>query len=243
MQDLAFGARVRSVRVRLGLRQRDVAVRAGVSDGTVSRVERGHLDTLSLRTLRAVASALEIRVDLVPRWRGGDLERAVSARHSRLAEACVRWLGGFAGWVVRPEVSFSIYGERGIIDLLAWHQAHRALLVVELKTEIVDVGEIIGTLDRKARLAPGVANGLGWDPDTVSVCLIIADGRTNRRRLHDHGATFRSAFPDDGRRLRAWLRVPARRVAAIAFLPDRHPRAARPTGSATCRVRNPASLG
>ena len=243
MQDLAFGVRVRSVRVRLGMQQVEVATHAGVSDGTVSRIERGHLDSVSLRVLRAVASALEIRVDLVPRWRGGDLERVVSARHARLAEASIRWLGEFAGWIVRPEISFSIYGERGIIDLLAWHEDRRALLVIELKTEIVDVGETIGTLDRKARLAKTVAADLGWAADSVSVGLIVADGRTNHRRLSDHAATFRSALPDDGRRLRGWLRTPIGRVKALTFLPYRHPRTARPTGSASCGGRRRSAEG
>ncbi|MEO8468155.1 MAG: helix-turn-helix transcriptional regulator [Chloroflexota bacterium] len=237
MQDLAFGNRLRSVRVRLGMQQVEVARRAGVSDGTVSRIERGHLDSVSIRSLRAVASALEIRVDLTPRWRGGDLERAVSARHARLAETAIRWLTDHLGWAVRPEVSFSIYGERGIIDLLAWHEARRALLVIELKTEIVDVGETIGTLDRKARLAGAVAADLGWAADAVSVCLIVADGRSNHRRLSDHAATFRAALPDDGRRLRGWLRDPIGRLLALTFLPDRHRSTARPTGSASCRVR------
>ena len=48
-------------------------------------------------------------------------------------------------WVVRPEVSFSIYGERGVIDVLAWHPARRAILVIELKTELVDINELMGT--------------------------------------------------------------------------------------------------
>lgn len=243
MQDLAVGARMRSVRVRLGMQQAEVATRARVSDGTVSRIERGYLDTVSLRTLRAVASALEIRVDVVPRWRGGDLERAVSARHARLAEAAVLWLADIPGWAVRPEISFSIYGERGIIDLLAWHEGRRALLVIELKTEIVDVGETIGTLDRKARLAGTVAADLGWVAETSSVCLLVSDKRTNHRRLSEHAATFRAALPDDGRRLRAWLRTPIGRIQALTFLPDRHPGTARPTGSARCRVRRQRADG
>ena len=106
MQDIQLGARFRGVRLRLGLRQQDVAARARVSDASVSRIERGHLDALSLRTLRAVAAVLEIRVELLPRWRGGDLDRMVSARHARLAEVVVRWLRGADGWAVRPEVSF-----------------------------------------------------------------------------------------------------------------------------------------
>jgi hypothetical protein len=41
----------------------------------VSLIERGHLDTLSLRTMRRVAAVLDVRLDLVARWRGGELDR------------------------------------------------------------------------------------------------------------------------------------------------------------------------
>ena len=177
---------MRAIRLRRGQRQADLARLAGASRGSVSRLERGHLETLSVRAIRAIAGALEIKVDMVPRWRGGDLERVVSGRHAALAEAVVGRLVAF-GWTVRPEVSFSIYGERGIIDLFAWRADIRSLLVIELKTEIVDVGETIGTLDRKARLATTVATDLGWAADRCSACLIVADGRTNHRRLSAHG--------------------------------------------------------
>jgi hypothetical protein len=79
-----------------------------------------------------------VRIDLVARWRGGDLDRLVNARHAALHEAVGRTLSEVAGREYAPEVSFSVYGERGIIDILAWHGASRALLVIELKTEIVD---------------------------------------------------------------------------------------------------------
>jgi transcriptional regulator with XRE-family HTH domain len=236
MQDIQLGARFRATRIRLGLRQLDVARQAGVSDATVSRLERGHLDTLSVGSIRAVAGTLEIRVELLPRWRGGDLDRLVNARHARLAECYVGRLEAPGGWTVRPEVSFAIFGERGIIDLLAWHAARCALLVVELKTEIVDVGELLGTLDRKARLARRIASDLDWQARSVSVALIVAEGHTNHRRIEAHRAVFRAALPDDGRRLRGWLRDPIGRVAAIAFVPDRHPGKLRTAMSTPRRV-------
>lgn len=243
MDDVAFGTRVRAARLRLGLRQADVAARAGVSDATVSRIERGHLDPLSLRAIRAVAAILEIRVDVVPRWRAGDLERMVSARHARLAETFARRLESTAGWTFRPEVSFAVYGERGVIDLLAWHAGRRALLVIELKTDIVDVGEILGTLDRKARLARGIAADLGWVAEAVSVALIVGAGSTNRRRVEAHARVFRAALPDDGRRLRGWLADPAGRVAVLAFVPDRHPGSVRTGLSTPRRVRTRPRAG
>ena len=59
-------------------------------------------------------------------------------------------------------MSFSIGRERGVIDSLAVHAASRASLVIELKTEIVDVNELIATFDRKARLAQRIATERGW---------------------------------------------------------------------------------
>ena len=223
MQDIQLGARVRAIRLRRGQRQADLARLAGASRGSVSRLERGHLETLSVRAIRAIAGALEIKVDMVPRWRGGDLERVVSGRHAALAEAVVGRLVAF-GWTVRPEVSFSIYGERGIIDLLAWRADVRSLLVIELKTEIVDVGELLGTLDRKVRLAPQIALDLGWRPSVVSEAVVIAESRTNHRRVAEHVATLRSALPDDGRRLRGWLATPLTPIRALAFMTDARPR-------------------
>lgn len=210
---------------------------------TVSRIERGHLEALSVRTIRSVASVLEIRADIMPRWRGGDLDRLVNASHARLAQVVVARFGASGGWEVRPEVSFSIYGERGVIDLLAWHRECRALLVVELKTAIIDVGELLGTLDRKARLARDVAGRFGWTPEDVSVALVVAEGRTNRRRVADHVDVFRSALPDDGRRLAAWLRRPVGSVAGLMFLPDERPRSLGQPIATLRRVRRPRPVG
>jgi transcriptional regulator with XRE-family HTH domain len=183
MDDQRFGATIRAIRIRRRLRQEDLAQLAGVSRATVSRLERGHLDTVSLASIRAVAKALDVRVDLMPRWRGGDLDRLLNARHSALHEQVARSFARLPGWLAEPEVSFAIHGERGIIDILAWHSARRALLVIELKTEIADVNELVGTIDRKRRLADKVARERGWDVGagvttsaTTSVWVIVAPG-------------------------------------------------------------------
>ena len=120
----------------------------------------------------------------------------LNARHSELHELVARWFAEeLPEWVLAPEVSFAIYGERGVIDILAWHEPTRSLLVIELKTAIADVNELLGTMDRKKRLAAQVARDRGWDPLTVSQWLIVADTRTNRRRLDAHMTVIRNAFP------------------------------------------------
>lgn len=52
-----------------GLAQRDLADAAGVSQSVVSRAEAGHFDTLSVRVIRRVFAALDVRLDLNARWR------------------------------------------------------------------------------------------------------------------------------------------------------------------------------
>jgi transcriptional regulator with XRE-family HTH domain len=217
MDDQQVGIAIRTVRIRRRKRQRDIATEARVSASTVSRIERGRLDEVAVGTLRRVCARLELRVDVRVRSRGGDLDRMVSARHARLVEAIVARLRlDTSGWEVVPEASFSIWGERGVIDILAWHAGRRALLVIEVKTEIVDVGEMLGTLDRKRRLAREVAVQRGWDPDAVSAWLVVAESRTNERRIAAHRETLRAAYPEDGRRMRAWLAQPQGSVAAMS---------------------------
>ena len=221
MEDQRVGAAFRAARIRRRLRQSDLAVAAGTSRGSVSRIERGHFDTLALRTVRAVATVLEIRLQLVPRWRGGELDRLLSARHSALHESVARaFRATWPDWIMVPEVSFSIWGERGIIDVLAWHAQRRALLVIELKTEIVDANELIGTIDRKRRLAGEVARERGWEAASTSVWVIVSASRTNRRRIEAHGAMLRAAFPTRGRAIRPWLRAPKGPIAALSSWTD-----------------------
>ncbi len=228
---------IRAARLRRGWRQFDLAAAAGVSDVTVSRIERGHLGSLTFRIVRQVVAELEVRVEVLPRSRSADLDRIVNARHAALAEAVIAWLSALPGWEVRPEVSFAVYGERGVIDILAWHAGRRALLVIELKTEIVDVGEIVGTLDRKRRLGATIAERFGWAPASVSTWLIVGEGMTNRRRVEAHGATFRAALPDDGRRGRAWLAEPAGELRALTYFSNRHTRTVRSGFRTVRRVR------
>lgn len=225
MDDQRVGSALRAIRIKRGLRQADVARAAGLSAATISRLERGHVEAFTLESIRAVAKALDVRMDLTPRWRAGDLDRLLNARHSRLHELVARSFRELPDWVTEPEVSFAVYRERGVIDILAWHPGRRMLLVIELKTDIADVNELVGTVDRKRRLAIQVAAERGWPvgKDTaVSVWVIVAAGPTNRRRVQAHGAMLRAAFPSDGRSIAGWLRNPGRPIRALSFWSELH---------------------
>ena len=224
MDDHQIGTSLRSIRIRRRWTQQQLAETAGVSRHVVGRVERGRAATVAVGALRSVAAALDARLSLAVQWQGGDLPRLVNSRHSALHEAAARMFDALDGWVVEPEVSFSIYGERGVIDLLAWHPGRRALLVIELKTELVDINDLMGSVDRKRRLAERIALDRGWRPASVSTWVAIADVRTNRRAVARFAATLRAKFPADGRTMRGWLRDPVARIDALGFVSFGRPR-------------------
>jgi len=244
VDDFRLAAAIRQVRQSRGWRQVDLAERCGRSKSVISRLEHGDVGSQSIDTVRAVAQALEIRVDLVPRWRAGDLDRLLNRAHSGLHESVAqafrtRW----PAWNLIPEATFSVYGERGSIDLLAWHPGRRALLVVELKTAIVDVNELLSTLDRKRRLAGRIAADHGWDPHAVSAWLIVTNDRTNRRRVIAHAAMLGSALPDGRATLLRWLRDPTGRVAGHSFWTGSRPEGRSQARGPTRRIRgHPSSV-
>ena len=219
MEDLAIGRLLRELRVRLGWPQAVVAERAAISRSAYSEIERGRLEGVPIGKLRRVAAVLEVRLTVEPRWRGAGVDRVMSSRHASMADAVVKVLGR-AAWEVRPEVSFNYYGERGVVDLVAWHAESRTLLLVELKTELVDLNELLAVTDRRRRLAARIAEPLGWTPRLVGEWVVVAESRTNRRRLAAVRSSIRAALPDDGHALAAWLVRPVGSIAALSFLAD-----------------------
>ena len=222
MNDQRVGHVLRLLRQRKGWRQQDLGTRAGVSATLIARIERGALATIPLGKVRRVAETLGARFDTIVRWQGADLGRLLDARHAAMHEAMARFLRGLDGWQFEPEVSFSIYGERGIIDILAWHPGRRMLLVIELKTEVVEVSGLLGTMDQRRRLAREIGARFGWQAADVSTWLVVADSRTNRRSVSAHANVLRAKMPVDGRRIGHWLRDPSTRIDALSFLPNQH---------------------
>lgn len=219
MDGSRIGRGLRSIRIRANATQKKVAEGAKVPRAVVAAVERGDFAGVQVGQLLAIALELKADIDIVLRWNGTELDSLLNAGHSAMHELVVGILTA-AGWDVAPERSFSIWGERGVIDLLAWHAATRTLLIVELKMEIVEVQRLIGTVDRYRRLAPQVVRDLGWEPLTVSVWVAVAESPTNRRRLGEHAAVLRAAFPSDGRTVAGWLRSPSGSLRALSFLSD-----------------------
>jgi transcriptional regulator with XRE-family HTH domain len=207
VDEIAFGRGLKALRLRKRLRQDDLAAEAGVSRGAIARIEQGHASSVTVETLEKVARPLGARVVCRLTWQGEGLDRLLDADHAAIVEQVVRILGD-ARWLVATEVSFNHFGERGSIDILAFHPATQLVLVVEVKSVVPDVQATLVTLDRKERLALQIASGRGWDAVAVAKLLVIRDDRTARRRIEQHARTFGNAFPDRIARIRAWLRAP-----------------------------------
>ena len=184
MNDARIGQALRALRQRRGLRQSEVAVAAGVSQSTISNIESGRLAGLPVATIRRIFAAVDAGFEGMVQWRGAGLDRLLDARHSALVAASVRRLGD-AGWDTRVETTYSIYGERGSIDVLGAFVQRRAVLVEEVKSELASLEETIRKLDEKVRLVKEQIGKreFGWRPESVGRLLVLPDSTTARRRV------------------------------------------------------------
>ena len=208
MDSVRVGRVIRALRIHRGWRQLDLAGRVRVSQSLIARVERGGAGRVTVDTLERVAAALDARLVVRVDWQGEAADRLLDADHAALVEEVLSILRG-AGWECLPEVTFAAPGERGSIDVLAWHAASATLLVVEVKSVVSDVQGTISTFDRKLRHADSVARAGGWRPARVAALLVIGESRTSRRRVEAHASTFAARFPDRGRTTRRFLARPA----------------------------------
>jgi len=219
MDTIRLGRQARALRRRRGWRQVDLAIAAKLSRGRISRVELGRADELTLASLDAIAKALGARLNVAMTWNGESLDRLLDADHAAIVEVVAATLRRLE-WQVAVEVSFNVRGEWGSIDVLAFHPATGVILVVEVKTVVPDLQATIFTLDRKTRLALEIAAERGWRGRSAGRILVVADGRTARRRVAAHSATFETAFPARTAAVKRWLRapVPGRAFSGIWFL-------------------------
>ena len=237
------GRRIRALRHYRGWRQADLAARSGESRDVVSRVERGRIDDMPFRRVAAIARALDADLVVSVRWRGGELDRLLDEGHAAVLGRVAELLGA-SGWITESEVTYSVYGERGSIDILAWHGPTRTLLVIEIKTELTSVEATLRKHDEKVRLGARIAaERFGWRAASTARLLVLPNVSTARRRVERHGAVLGTAYPFRGEMLRAWLRHPTdirasgRPVSGILFVSLAYPVRGRSRAISRKRVR------
>jgi transcriptional regulator with XRE-family HTH domain len=243
VEKVRLGSAYRAIRIELRLRQEDVARQARVCQQTVSRIERGRLGSLTVDTLLAVAGALEADLRVTLEWRGAKLPRLLDRRHARLQDAVARLLMD-SGWDVTIEETFNHFGERGSVDILAWRADVQALLVIEIKSELVDLQDTVASMDRKLRVVPQIVRrDRGWQARSIAGVLVLPDAKLARSAVAEHAALMGAAFPARTLEVRRWIGAPAGRLRGIWFVANTPGGSVARSGGPTRRVykrRKPA---
>lgn len=119
----------RLLRHRSGLTQEDLADRAGVARWKIVKLEAGAIAGLRFGDVELLFAALDGRLDVRAWYHGAAGDRLLDELHAGLLGGTAAYLNS-QHWLTKVEVTFSRYGERGSIDLLAWHAGTQALILV-----------------------------------------------------------------------------------------------------------------
>lgn len=192
---------VRDVRVALGWSQRALAERTRLAQSTISRIERAALVDLTFVTAANVLDALGVRAAL-------DLRTPFIADHHHQRDAgharCIAYVSRRLrrlGWVTLAEVEIVTGTSHGWIDVLAYRESDSRLLVIEVKTDLRDVGQAERHLAWYERAAWAAAHRQGWRPTQVTSALLVLATGAVHERLAANREHLRQAFPMSAREL------------------------------------------
>ena len=168
--------------------------------GDIKSVESGRAADVRLGRIRSILAAQD------GRFRVTDLVEKGRRRTNCLTDVTLRWSSDVValmkarGWDVYAEVSFSEFGERGSIDVLALRSDLSVALVLEIKTAIGSLEETNRVFDAKVRLAPAIVQKrFGWRPKVVGCALVlparIDPSPNNRSARADYAGALSGAWP------------------------------------------------
>jgi transcriptional regulator with XRE-family HTH domain len=199
----ALGATVTEIRTAIRWSQRELSRRTGIPQSTISRIERGRLADPPLATVEVLVAALggRLRIEVDAPYLGERRSQHDPA-HARMSGYVARRLE-VARWRIASEVEVGGNRSRGWIDLLAFNPVTRLLIVIELKTEIHDLGQIDRTLGWYEREAWTAARRLGWRPTRVTRCLLLLMTDQNDATVHFNRESLRRLYPTRARALAA----------------------------------------
>jgi transcriptional regulator with XRE-family HTH domain len=201
---------IRATRRKLGWSQARLAERCGLAQSTISLIERALAVEVPLATLVRVLHVLDVETELVLRPpQVGGRGRQRDAAHARCVAHVRGRLEGL-GWQVATEVPVTSGRWRGWIDILAYHPDEHVLLIIEVKTEIRDVGEIDRQLGWYEREAWAAARQLGWRPRSSTGALLLLMTAANDERLRENRDAFAQAYAVRAQDLVALVAEPRR---------------------------------
>ncbi|HEX2755972.1 MAG TPA: helix-turn-helix transcriptional regulator [Candidatus Limnocylindrales bacterium] len=198
---LRVGAIVKDLRLAIRWSQRELAARSGVSQSLISAIENGRVRAMTFVTIQTLVETMGGRLIVdVARPFLGDRPLQGDAAHAR----CVSFVAGRlrrAGWQVATEIEIGGDRSRGWIDVLAFDPRTGVVLVIEVKTEIHDVGGIERALGWYEREAWTAARRRGWQPRSTVGFLVLLATAANDERLQENRSAFAAGFPTRARSL------------------------------------------
>ncbi len=194
-----IGIALRDARRAQGVRQRDVAERAGLTQSHVSRIERGLEPGTPLSTLCSLSAAVGVQLAAFIEARPG---ATLPRDHEHLRrQALVIDTARAGGWRGEPEALVTVPGgQPRSVDVLLARDAPRECAVTEIWDLMPDIGDAMRGLEAKVE---AVRRRLGpeW---RVTGLLVVRATRRNRELVHRFGALFRARYPASSS---AWLRA------------------------------------
>jgi transcriptional regulator with XRE-family HTH domain len=210
---VTFGRACLDVRARLGLSLEEVAPAAGITPSYLARIERG-IANPTVDTVQRISDALGIQLFLdvrPPVFLGSrPIRDLVHARCSAYVDRRLR----ADGWSTSREMALIDGRYRGWIDLLAFDPTTGALLVIEVKTRVEDIGSLERQLGWYERAAPDLALARGWSVRSIRSVVLLLASEEIERALHVNRDVLAVAFPLRGDVLHP-IEVPGRGLALI----------------------------
>jgi transcriptional regulator with XRE-family HTH domain len=178
-----LGARARRARLAAHRTQRDVAMEAGVSQSSVSRIELGRGANVPLATWERVAAAVGLEFDAVFRPALERPDHAIQMRCHRMV-ADLAGQGAWSAWTIstpddpaHTETILERQERHEVAIVRAWD------VLGDVETAIEDVKR---RLDQERR-----TRGDAW---RVNGAVVVAATGENRRRLTETGLPVARAF-------------------------------------------------
>lgn len=199
---LREGAKVRRARKRRSWTQNELGARIGLSQSSISHLERGDGGSLSVQSWQRVAIACQLPLNLEL---GRDpKEEPADAGHLAVQELVLR-VGRLAGYArtfelpTRP-ANPSLSTDVGLID-----DRRRLLIQVECVNTFGNINASIRSSHRKRAEAEELAIAMGHGaPYVVHQCWVIRATRRNRQLLSTYPELFASRFTGSSR---AWVKA------------------------------------
>jgi transcriptional regulator with XRE-family HTH domain len=193
-----LGGEVRAMRRRRRWSQADLARRAGLGRGVVTRLERG-VGRLDLEVMERISIVLGVTLNVSlgrdPR------EDVADAGHLAMQELVLK-LGRATGFDRQLELATRPAESWRSIDVVLVSEARRAAIAIECWNTIGDVGAAARSSSRKLADLEQAAVGRWGEDARAALVWVVRDSLRNRGLVARYPEAFAARFPGSSR---AWV--------------------------------------